>query len=221
MTAIGQRKRPRHKNHTKWSLILELLKQNRLVLLLFVFLAFAGCESTEPDKDNRKELYESKAPGLPIPFTNYRIGGLYRETLVLQSSRDRVKEYVVYGLLAVAGIAFLCVPGGVFAAIYWRWGGGAVLAVVGGLTAIVCTVAAYWFEFMMWVFMGGFLVMVVFGIYAAFSRGGFRCVVNELVGSAQVMKAKDWDENTRSAISQLQSSKTKKEVARFKAENKT
>jgi len=194
-----------------------------MMLLLFVG-CFAGEEITRPstlaDKPTKK-VFNSKVPGLPLPF-GYRVGGIYGEEVINATvkpptpSKTIARQWMIWFLLAVAGVAFIAIPACVFAAIYWHFDAGIPIAIASAFTSFIASGAAYFFDYIMWVFGAGFVCMLGGAIYLAFHSGKLRKVIDEVVDAGEHMKDGDWNDAMKNKVLKIQSETTKKAVKRSK-----
>lgn len=229
---------PRYQRHKKPNPVqpTSALDVGWLVLMILIVIMLSGCTGqtpapeTSPQPDSCEvmkqpvKLYDSKVAGLPIPFTDWRIGGLYDAEIIDAAgipdipSKVIAKGTIVTGLCWAAGLAFLLVPAGIFAGLYWKWGGGPLLSVTGFITSIVAAALAYWFDQAMWVLGAAFLAMVGAMVYLAFNRHKLKSVINELVDTGERMKHQDWTPELKIDLLKSQSQATAREVVRAKNE---
>jgi len=200
----------------------------KLLLVSMMLLLFAGCfageeiarPSTLADKPTKK-VFNSKIPGLPLPF-GYRVGGIYGEEVINApvkppvASKTIARKWMIWFLLAVAGAAFLAIPVCIFAAIYWHFDAGIPIAIVSALTSFIASGSAYFFDYIMWVFAFGLVCSLCGAVYLAFHSGKLRKVIDEVVDAGEQMKNGDWDDTMKKKVLKIQSETTKKAVKRSK-----
>ncbi len=162
-----------------------------------------------------------KAPGFPHPFRSLIGSSGVSDTIETEPvpSKIIVRKWIIRGLLVVAAIAFMAVPTCIFAAIYWHWGAGVPLAAICGLTSIISTGSAYFFDSIIWVLGAGMIAAVIFAVYLAFNSGKLKRVIYEIVDSAEDMRHNDWNAETKVAVFKKQSEHARNAVKKAKAVN--
>lgn len=214
----------------------DVLLVTMVIFLALVFLD--GCkandaldkaaEIAEPDPEPKPEvaapagtkLYEEKS-AFTIPFTNTRFGCFKLSSVTGEfkpkPSRLIARKWIIWFLLAVAGISFLFIPAGLFAAIYYKWGGGWILAGLGGLIFFVAAGSAYFLDWIMWVWLAGFIVAVTAGLYWMFREHKHKHIKNQLVDTGELLKDQlksggKWNNTLKNDLMNLQSKTTRKAV---------
>ena len=215
----------------------------KLILILLSVIAFAlvftACIGSDdklnhlsipaaltPAEPEGTQLFKEKF-GLPIPFTTWRIGGFtkaYMQPPKDKPSRMIARKYIIWFLLVVASLSFICIPAGLFAALYYKWGGGYIMAALGGLTFFVAGGSAYFFDWIMWVWLAGFVICIISGIYWAFREHKFKHVTGQLVATGETLKSHlrnggEWSEPLQLNIKNAQSKSTQSIVTAHKVAN--